>query len=124
MKKFTALAVLLTLTACGNGYESLNTPFEHRGKGINLFGSDAAPASNGQSNTFEVVVNAPAGVSEAVAQDLFDQEGKRVCSGREFTKQITSSGTARVREYGVKGVTTSTFDTQAPSLRGYVTCQD
>ncbi len=123
MKKLLALTVILGLTSCG-GYETTDTPFAFRGKGINLFGSDAEPAAGGtDGNSFEVVVNAPAGTSEAVAMNLFEQEARKVCSGREYTKQITSSGTANIREYGMKGVTTGSFETQAPSLRGYVSCQ-
>ncbi len=122
MKKLLATLVLFSLTSCG-GYETLNTPFDYRGKGINLFGSDAAPAAGGESNTFEVVVNAPAGTAEATAMGLFNQEAKKVCGGREYTKTITSSGTANVREFGMKGVNTNSIDAMAPSLRGYVTCQ-
>jgi hypothetical protein len=122
MKKLLSVALLLGLTSCG-GYENLNTPFNYRGKGVNLFGSEAEPAAGGQTGAFEVVVNGPAGTSEAVAMNLFEQEAKRVCGGREYTKQITSQGTASIREYGVKGVNTNTFDTQAPTVRGYVQCQ-
>lgn len=121
MKKFATLLALFTLTSCG-GYESLSTPFNHKGSGINLFGSDAQKAT-GESNTYEVVVNAPAGTAETIAMRLFDQEAKRVCKGGEFTKQITSAGTANIREFGVKGLNVNAVNTTAPSLRGYVTCQ-
>jgi len=122
MKKLLSLALLLVVTACG-GHETLSTPFNFRGKGINLFGSDSAPAAQGQSNMFEIVVNAPAGTTAMAAQNLFDAEARKVCGGKNYSQQITSTGTAHIREYGVKGATTSSFDTLAPSLKGFVTCQ-
>jgi hypothetical protein len=121
MKKLTAILVLFTLTSCG-GYENLSTPFNFSGKGINLFGSDAQQTT-GESNTYEVMVNAPAGTAEIIAMSLFDQEAKRVCKGKEYSKQIVSSGTANIREFGEKGLNQSTINSIAPSLRGYVTCK-
>lgn len=121
MKKFVITLVLFTLTSCG-GYESLNTPFKFSGKGINLFGSDAAPSTE-QSNTFEVVVNAPAGTTGTTAMGLFDQEANRVCQGKEFTKIITSSGSVNIRNFGEKGLDTSSAPSPAPSIKGFVTCK-
>ena len=121
MKKLTAILVLFTLTSCG-GYETLRTPFNFNGKGVNLFGADAQPT--GESNTFEVVVNGTVGMTESQAMNLFDNEGRKVCKGTEFTKQITSSGSAQIREYGVKGLNTNpAMGSTAPSIRGYVTCK-
>ena len=122
MKKILNLVVALGLTAgitsCA-GYESLTTPFDFRGQGINLTGSDA---NLKEANVFEVVVNAPAGTSEAIAMNLFEQEARRVCGSGNYSKQITSTGTANVREFGVKGVDLRTTQV-APTITGFVKCQ-
>jgi hypothetical protein len=123
MKKLFSIFILFALTSCG-GYESLSTPFNFRGQGINLFGSNSEPAAGGTSNTYEVVVNAPAGTPEATATALFDEEARKDCGGREFSKQITSSGTATIRQFNEKGLNQNAIETYAPTLRGYITCQD
>lgn len=125
MKKFLSLAAVITLTsavsACG-GYETLSTPFNFRGGGVNLFGSDAE-MSNERAGAYEIVVNAPAGTSQATAMNLFENEANKVCQGRPFNKVITSQGNARIRDFGIKGVNTSTVQSLAPSITGYVECQ-
>jgi hypothetical protein len=119
MKKFAALILTFGLVSCG-GYENLSTPFNFRGDGVNLFGSNNK--ATGESNQFEVVVNAPAGTPELTAQNLFNQEANKVCGGRPYTKQITSTGETQIRQFGVKGLDTQN-NIPSTTLRGIVSCQ-
>lgn len=119
MKKFAVLFLTFGLASCG-GYENLSTPFNFRGEGVNLFGSNNK--STGESNKFEVVVNAPAGTPNATAESLFNQEANKVCGGKPFTKEITSTGATQIRQFGVKGLDTQS-SVPSTTLRGIVSCE-
>lgn len=135
MKNIFLVALLIVLTSCAN-YETIRDKFTFKGEkdfdyiGANVTQKKGVPINKYQSlkgvqemevtkaSSYEITINAPEGSSINSAMVMFDDEAEKICGGNNYRKQITSTGTDVIREFGMKKVE----QIRVPQVKGIVTC--
>lgn len=135
MKNLLLAALLFSLTSCAN-YETIRDKITFKGEkdfdyiGANVTQKEGVPVNKYQNlkgvqeievtkaSSYEITINAPEASSINSAMTMFEDEAEKICGSSNYKKQITSTGTDVIREFGMKQVQ----EIRVPQVKGIVTC--